>query len=316
MDAVSVLSTSSAQTRKFDREKRIDANRPATLYSERAVRGYGNKGACRRKELNLKQRIRVIVSVAACFMFITLLVQNYRHQRDTDERLAEMQRIVQTPPNGAAMPRSEVPANVHERGLVDDGAGQRDVGEILNRGWKLVDQRSPEQARKAVRLFKDGIAENPTDAELYNGLGRALLIAGRPREAIAAWRKGLTFAPNFSDMQSGIGWAYWWLNDPYRAKEAWERALVMNPRSIDAWSAMAWIDLALGKHAEAKQGFEELVEFDSGRKAWVMGLAMAQAHNTNISQLTQFFSLPALGAFGRPLPIDPALVDSADLSRP
>jgi tetratricopeptide (TPR) repeat protein len=266
--------------------------------------------------VNLKQRIRVIVSVAVSFMFITLLVQNYRHQRDTDQRLAEMQRMVQARANGSATAGSEGAANIHERGSVDDAGGRRDLEEILNRGWKLVGQRSPEQARKAIRLFSDGIEENPANAELYNGLGRALLIAARPSEAIAAWRKGLTFAPNLSDMQSGIGWAYWWLNDPYRAKDAWERALVMNPRSVDAWSAMAWIDLALGKHADSKQGFEELVKFDSGRKSWVMGLSMAQGHNTNFSQVTQFFSLPALVAFERPLPIDPALVDSADASRP
>jgi len=266
--------------------------------------------------VNLKQRIRVIVSVAVSFMFITLLVQNYRHQRDTDQRLAEIQRMVQAPANGSATAGIEVAANIHERGSVDDAGGRRDREEILNMGWKLVDQRSPEQARKAIRLFSDGIEENPADAELYNGLGRALLIAGRPREAIAAWRKGITFAPNLSDMQSGIGWAYWWLNDPYRAKDAWERALVMNPRSVDAWSAMAWIDLAFGKHAEAIRGFEELVQFDSGRKPWVLGLSMARGHNSNVSQVMQFFPLPAMDAFERPSPIDPALAESAAVSGP
>jgi tetratricopeptide (TPR) repeat protein len=260
--------------------------------------------------------MRVIISVAASFLLVMFLVQNYRHQRDTDRRLTEMQKTVQASVNGSPAAQSAVPANIHERGSVDDARGIQDPEEILNKGWKLVNQRSPEQARRAVRLFNDGIAENPANAELYNGLGRALLIAGRTREAIAAWRTGLTLAPNVSDMQSGIGWAYWRLNDPYRAKEAWERALAMNPRSVDAWSAMAWIDLALGKHAEAKQGFEELVQFDFGRKSWVMGLSMAQGHNTNFSQVTQFFSLPALAAFDRPLAIDPALADSADVSRP
>lgn len=277
---------------------------------------YGDSECAAARKWELKERIRVIVSVLVSFLLVTFLVQNYRHQRETDQRLAEMQTIVQASVNRSPSARSEAAANIHERGSVDEAGGTRDPEETLNMGWKLVNQRSPEQARKAVRLFKDGIAENPTDAELYNGLGRALLIAGSPREAIAAWRKGLTFAPGLSDMQSGIGWAYWWLNDPYRAKEAWERALVMNPRSVDAWSAMAWIDLAFGKHTEAKRGFEELVKFDSGRKSWVMGLSMAQGHNTNVSQVTQFFSLPALVAFDRPLAIDPALADSSDVSRP
>jgi tetratricopeptide (TPR) repeat protein len=266
--------------------------------------------------VDLKQRMRVIASVAVSFLLVTLLVQNYSHQRETDQRLAEMQKIVQASVNDALMSGSNVTANIHERGSAHDAEAIRDPEEALNKGWKLVSQRSPELARRAVRLFSDAIAENPTDADLYNGLGRALLIARRPREAIAAWRKGLTFAPNLSDMQSGIGWAYWWLNDPYRAKEAWERALLTNPRSVDAWSAMAWIDLALGKHAEAKQGFEELLKFDSGRRPWVMGLSMAQGRNNNVLQIMQFFSLPALDAFERRSPIDPALAESADMSQP
>jgi tetratricopeptide (TPR) repeat protein len=260
--------------------------------------------------------MRVIVSVAATFLLVTFLVQNYRHQRETDQRLAEMQTMVQVSVNDSLTAGNGVTANTHERGPVYEAEGIRDPEEILNKGWKLVNQRSPEQARRAVGLFSEGIAENPVNADLYNGLGRALLIAGRPRGAIDAWRNGLRFAPNLSDMQSGIGWAYWRLNDPYRAKEAWERALAMNPRSVDAWSAMAWIDLALGKHTEAKRGFEELVQFDSARKSWIMGLSMAQGHNTNVSQVMQFFPLPALDTFKRPFPVDPAPMDLADLSRP
>jgi hypothetical protein len=83
-------------------------------------------------------------------------------------------------------------------------------------------------------------------------------------------------------------------------------ALAMNPHSIDAWSAIAWIDLALGKNKEAKSGFEELVKFDPGRKAWVIGLSMARAHNSDIKAISQFFSLPPLDRFEQPLPVDPA----------
>lgn len=99
--------------------------------------------------MDLKQRIRVVVSVAVSFLFIMLLVQNYRHQRDTDQRLAEMQRMVQTLANGSVTAGSEVAASIHEHGSVDDAGGRRDLEEILNRGWKLVDQRSP---NKLVRL--------------------------------------------------------------------------------------------------------------------------------------------------------------------
>jgi tetratricopeptide (TPR) repeat protein len=259
---------------------------------------------------SFKQHVRVIVSVSVSFVMVLLLVQSYRHQRRTDQRLSEMQKELQdVSPSHPSSAQKSLPPVILEAGAVGSEAvlKQRNLEEVLTFGWKLVDSRSPDQAAKAVTVFNEGIANvDPSSPELYNGLGRALLIAGKPREAIAAWRKGLALDPHFSDMQSGIGWAYWWLNDPSRAKDAWQRALKMNPHSVDAWSAMAWIDLALGKNAEATDGFQELVKFDSGRKSWVMGLSMARGHNTDIGEISRFFPLPALSVFEQPLAVDPA----------
>lgn len=257
-----------------------------------------------------KQNIRIIVSVIVSFVLATVFVQGYRHQRETDQRLTEMQKALQAaamtnPSSTSSAPKLVVLGG----GPVGSEAARRqhDLEEVLSMGWTLVDLRSPDQAAKAVTMFKEGIANiDSRSPELYNGLGRALLVAGKPREAITAWRKGLALSPNFSDMQSGIGWGYWTLNDPHRAKEAWEKALTMNPRSVDAWSAMAWIDLALGKDAQAKKGFDELVKFDPNQKSWVMGLSMARGKNTDIAQISTFFPLPLLSAFERPLSVDPA----------
>ena len=259
---------------------------------------------------SLKQQLRLIVSVSASFVMVLLLVQSYRHQRQTDQRLSEMQKVLQDA-------HTARPSSPHESSLpiILDGEGsgskevrkQHNLEEIESAGWNLVNQRSPEQAAIAARIFNDGIANvDSQNPQLYNGLGRALLVSGKPREAILAWQKGLEFDPRFSDMQSGIGWAYWWLNDPSRAKDAWQRALKMNPHSVDAWSAMAWIDLALGKNTEAMNGFQELVKFDSGQKSWVMGLSMARGNNTDVGEISTFFPLPPLSLFERPLSVDPA----------
>jgi tetratricopeptide (TPR) repeat protein len=267
-----------------------------------------------------RQQIRVIVSVSVSFVLVSLLVQSYRHQRETDQRLSEIQKELQdastTRPLSA---RNWLGPIVLDGGSVASEAArkQHNMEEILDVGWKLVEQRSPEQAAKAVLVFDEGVANvDSSSPELYNGLGRALVVAGKPREAIAAWRKGLALSPHFSDMQSGIGWAYWALNDPSRAKDAWKKALAMNPHSTDAWSAMAWIYLALGKNMEAKNGFQELVKFDSGRKPWVMGLSMAQGDNSDIREISQFFPLPALQAFEQPLAVDPASTLDPVVSRP
>lgn len=286
-----------------------------------AVRRTTQRGmAAMENKRPFKQQLRVIVSVAVSFVLVSLLVQSYRHQRETDQRLSEIQKELQdaaiTRPLNA---RNSLSPIVLDGGAVASEAArkQRNLEEILDVGWKLVDQRSPEAAAKAVLVFEEGIANlDSSSPELYNGLGRALLVAGKPREAIAAWRRGLALSPHFSDMQSGIGWAYWALNDPSRAKDAWKKALAVNPHSTDAWSAMAWIDLALGKNLEAKNGFQELVKFDSGRKPWVMGLSMARGHNQDIREISQFFSLPALPMFDQPLPVDPASMPDQVASHP
>ena len=262
------------------------------------------------KKRQLKQRIRAIVSVAASFALVAILVHNYRHEREIEQRLADMQKLLQaSPPMNTPIRGAPISQVILDSGDVgsEEVRRQHNLEEIESAGWKLVNQRSPEQAAIAVRIFSDGIANvDAHNPQLYNGLGRALLVAGKPREAIAAWRKGLGLDPHFSDMQSGIGWAYWRLNDPSRAKDAWQQALDMNPHSIDAWSAMAWIDLALGKNTEAMNGFQDLLKFDSGQKSWVMGLSMARGNNTDIAEISTFFPLPPLSGFERPLSTDPA----------
>ena len=258
----------------------------------------------------MKRTIRTVVSVAVSFGFVILLIQSYRHQRETDRRLAEVQKELR---DGSAMTKAEAQPSprvviVNEASIGSEAAQkQHNLDQILTIGWQLVNSRKPNEAAKAVTIFTEGISNvDPNSPELYNGLGRALLIAGKPREAILTWRKGLALAPQVSDMQSGIGWAYWWLNDPCRASRAWQRALAMNPHSVDAWSAMAWIDLAFQRYDEAKNGFQELVQFDPSQKPWAMGLSLARAHNGDEKQIAQFFSLPPLERFTQPLPIDPA----------
>lgn len=264
----------------------------------------------------MKRTIRTVLSVSVSFVFVILLVQSYRHQHETDRRLAEMQNELRassgtTKSEGQSSPR----IMIVEGGSIGSEAAQKqhNLDQILTIGWQFVNSRNPNEAAKAVTIFNEGISNvDPNSPELYNGLGRALLIAGKPREAILAWRKGLALAPHVSDMQSGIGWAYWWLNDPCRASQAWQSALAMNPHSVDAWSAMAWIDLALQRYDEAKNGFQELVQFDPSKKPWAMGLSLARAHNGDEKQIAQFFPLlPPLERFKQPLPIDPASEQSS-----
>ncbi|HUK37266.1 MAG TPA: tetratricopeptide repeat protein [Vicinamibacterales bacterium] len=261
----------------------------------------------------MAKKISVALSVLISFALAGALVLNYRHARETDQQLADLRQKVGEIATGADA-RGHAASST--AGVAQTSTFQPrtrstgDLDQTLRAGWALVNRRNRADAAQAVQLFEKGLNDiDPQSAELYNGLGRALLIADRPVDAIAAWRKGLAIAPMCADMQSGVGWAYWRLNDPARARNAWEKALGINPHSIDAWSAVAWVDLALGNVNESKAGFQELVAFDPKRRSWVLGLAMAQGGNHATRDISELFPLPPLEAFDRPLAHDPAVAN-------
>jgi tetratricopeptide (TPR) repeat protein len=244
-----------------------------------------------------------------------LLWQSNRQQRDTEQRLADMQRQIQNATQAQVSPVGQ-PMVPEFTAAIPGGATtqnlgsiqkQRDTRAVIEEGWRLINERNPKSAPQAVAIFREGLDKvDARNAQFYNGLGRALLIAGQPRPAIAAWQQGLALDPKISDMRSGIGWAFWNLQDAFHAKEAWEKALAINPKSIDAWSAMVWIYLALGDTENSKAGFQVLYLSDRQNKTWILGLQMAQAKNTDPAQIAKFFPLPALAAFTTPPASAPA----------
>lgn len=280
----------------------------------------GNESTLLRR-IPLRKQLGFILSIVICFLLAGALVQNWRTQHQTQEQLQQLQREVQqkdasvraagpaAPDRAATASPSAAPVVLQSGTALPTEYAQKhqQVLEVMDAGWKLINQRKPEAARHAADLFQAGIDKiDARSPDLYNGLGRALLIAGKPREAIAAWRAGLKLEPRFAEMQSGIGWAYWHLHDPFHAKKAWDAAIAIDPKCVDAWSALAWIDLAIGDQQASKGGFQVLLAFDRNNTSWIMGLSMAKAGNKNVEEIQHYFPLPALESFQTSVP-DPAL---------
>jgi tetratricopeptide (TPR) repeat protein len=240
---------------------------------------------------------------------IFLFWQNHAQQNAMEQRLADLQRqVTNASRSGLALGGQPVAPEIGGQASVTTVSQdltvlekQRNIRIVMDEGWRLINQREPHAAAQAAEIFREGLEKvDPKNGQFFNGLGRALLIAGRPRDAIEAWRQGLAVAPQISDMQSGIGWAHWNLQEYDRAREAWEAALNINPRSLDAWSAMAWVYLALGQTEKSKEGFQVLYLSDRQNKDWILGLQMAQAKNTDPAQISKFFHLPDLAALKGP----------------
>ena len=60
----------------------------------------------------------------------------------------------------------------------------------------------------AMAVLETGTKVNDTDADMWNGMGRALLALNRPKEAVDAYKKAKRINPEKPDVLFGLGMAY------------------------------------------------------------------------------------------------------------
>lgn len=60
----------------------------------------------------------------------------------------------------------------------------------------------------AMAVLETGTQVNDTDADMWNGMGRALLNLNRPKEAVEAYKKAKRIDPDKPDVLFGLGMAY------------------------------------------------------------------------------------------------------------
>lgn len=60
----------------------------------------------------------------------------------------------------------------------------------------------------AMSVLETGTKVNETDADMWNGMGRALLNLNKPKEAVEAYKKAKRIAPDKPDVLFGLGMAY------------------------------------------------------------------------------------------------------------
>jgi len=61
---------------------------------------------------------------------------------------------------------------------------------------------------EAMAVLETGTKVNETDADMWNGMGRALLNLNRPTEAVEAYKKAKRIDPDKPDVLFGLGMAY------------------------------------------------------------------------------------------------------------
>ncbi len=91
----------------------------------------------------------------------------------------------------------------------------------------------------AIENFTKAVLKDPTNADYYEGLGRALVAKGLIDEAVAAFRSALERAPDFLEAQFQLAMAKQMQGDQLQANEAWRDVLVIDNKNAEAHSRLA-----------------------------------------------------------------------------
>ncbi len=248
-----------------------------------------------------------IGAAAVAGVLIYLVIDTKNQQADTQAQLDAVKKQMATSTMPAAAGESH-PAAAYAGPLLSAGmmpqdgsmmAKEKMTQDYLNEGFRLLNKRDPESAQKAAQVFQEGLEKaDPKNVYFFNGLGRSLLIAGKPQEALEVFQRGRQADPKRAELASGMGWAYWNLKQYPEAKRAWEDAVELDPKSEDAWMVLSWVYMAVGNFEKSRTGFVTLLKIDPERKQWVMGLTMARASNRSIDQIrAQYKGMPDPEAF-------------------
>jgi hypothetical protein len=259
------------------------------------------------------KRLAIVIGIGLLGTIVLVSYYNYSKRGEN----AGSSPGTNTAPIASGNRPSTVPAQgpATTRSVLETLKHQNDIDLVMTRGWALVNKHDPKSAELAAEIFREALRDvDPGNAQFYNGLGRASLIAAKPADALEAFQKGLALDPTIADIQSGIGWAYWQLHQPYNAKQAWEAALKIDPKSPDSWSALSWIYLALGDNAKAKDGFAILIARNNKDSAAIMGLSMSRsAVQVDVKEIEKYFPLPELQYLTTPPATAPATSTAAHL---
>jgi tetratricopeptide (TPR) repeat protein len=110
---------------------------------------------------------------------------------------------------------------------------------------------------EAEREFRQAIALNPSDGEVYHWLAHYLLLVGRPEEALDAFAEARRFDPLSTFHRGCLGGHYVATGELERAEPVLREVLEQVPESPLAHHFLGWLHERRGRIADAVASWEE-----------------------------------------------------------
>ena len=150
-------------------------------------------------------------------------------------------------------------------------ADARDGEAWFRLGWIARCRGQPDASIEAFRKAIDGDRNN---ALFHNGLGVALMAAGRLAEAVAAYRKALDLQPASADALANLARAQWLLGDLDAAEAAYRKAVTLAPELAQVRHNFGQLLRSRGKYREAAGEHARAAELAPRNADFHVGLAL------------------------------------------
>jgi tetratricopeptide (TPR) repeat protein len=149
--------------------------------------------------------------------------------------------------------------------LNNTGSALSDLGR--NKETPEAYQRRNEEA---IEAYQQAINFDPKNANLYNGLGNALVNLGRNEEAIEAYQQAINFDPKNANLYNGLGNALVNLGRNEEAIEAYQQAINIDPKDANPCNGLGDALRGLGRYEEAIEAYQQFIELWNGDEYWII----------------------------------------------
>jgi tetratricopeptide (TPR) repeat protein len=130
---------------------------------------------------------------------------------------------------------------------------------IAEKGMKLLNDAKWDDA---VKIFSEGIAEDPNNPLLFFYRGLAQENTGRVEEALEDYRKVMVLKPDFLLPYSRSGKIYARQQNYEMANEVYKKSVELGDKDVTTIYNYGVVLINLGKSAEAQSVFENLLSLD------------------------------------------------------
>lgn len=149
---------------------------------------------------------------------------------------------------------------------------------LATQAWNLWREKNFAEAEK---LFQQAVAQNPTNANAFNGLGWSQFNQGMTLNAKEAFEKCLALEPDHAAALNGLGWIAKNQGQTNEALNYWQKAVKTSPNATAALNGLTQTYMELKQYDEAVKYYQMWLKVEPTNQQAKDGLEKAHEAKAN-----------------------------------